>query len=183
MTASVIGRRYGRALLELAHEAGQESEVRKGLEELLASWTASPELRGIFENPGVGADQRRAILDAVGAKMSLPTLVTNTLKLLADRRRLRHVPELVEAYLELADADAGGLRAEVTTAGDMPESYFAELQKTLAENLGREVTLVKKQDPALIAGVVTKVGDMVFDGSLRSRLRELEDTMLNAETA
>lgn len=183
MTASVIGRRYGRALLELASEAGQETEVRKGLEQLLVSWNESAELRGIFENPGVGAEQRRAILDALGSKMGLPGLVTNTLKLLADRRRVRHVPELVEAYLELADADAGGLRAEVTTAGEMPESYFADLQKTLSENLGREVTLVKKQDPALIAGVVTKVGDLVFDGSLRSRLRELEDSMLDAETA
>ena len=183
MTTSVIGRRYGRALLELATEAGQESEVRKGLEDLLTSWNESAQLRGIFENPGVGAEQRRALLDAVGEKMGLPGLVTNTLKLLADRRRLRHVPELVDAYLELADADAGGLRAEVTTAGDMPESYFTELQKTLSDNLGREVTLVKKQDPALIAGVVTKVGDMVFDGSLRSQLRELEDAMLNAETA
>jgi len=179
VSGSQLGRRYARALFELGEEQGQTDRIQKGLEALVATWSESKELQDVFENPAVGAENRNAVIDAVGKRMALPPLLLNTLKLLSDRRRLRHVPELAEAYFDLAEARTGRVRAEVITATAMPETYFTKLQQTLEKATGKKVVLVKKQDPELIGGVVTRVGDRVFDGSIRSRLADLEATLLS----
>lgn len=176
--SSSIGRRYARALLELANEQNLTAKVRSDFDGLLATWNESRELRAVFENPAVTAEMRASVLDAISKRLGLAPILTNTLRLLSDRRRLRHVPEVAEAFAELAEEATGGVVAEVTTATAMPESYYAQLQKTLEEALGKKITLHKKQDPTLIAGVVTRVGDTVLDGSLRTRLEELKAQML-----
>ncbi len=176
--SSAIGRRYARALLELANEQNQTAKLRRDFDSLLATWNESRELRDIFENPAMTTEMRASVLDAVSKRLGLAPILVNTLRLLSDRRRLRHVPEVAAAFAELAEEATGGVVAEVTTATAMPESYFVQLSKTLEEAFGKKITLQKKQDPALIAGVVTRVGDTVFDGSLRTRLEELKAQML-----
>ncbi|MFW6049592.1 MAG: F0F1 ATP synthase subunit delta [Myxococcota bacterium] len=179
MTAvGTLARRYAKALLELAEEQGQLEQVGRELAGLREAWDASEDLRDAFENPAVTAEQRRAILDALATRMGLSPTVTNALRLLSDRRRLRHLPEVAEAFERLAEAKEGRIRAEVTTAAAMPEPYYAELQKALESVTGRKVALVRHEDPSLIGGVITKVGDRVFDGSLRARLNELEEQLL-----
>ena len=106
------------------------------------------------------------------------TLSASTLLLLADRGRLRNVPEIAAAFQELAELRAGKLRAEVTTAVPMPDAYYAEIQKAIETATGRQVVVAKNQDPSIIAGVVTRVGDKVFDGSLKARLREMREQLL-----
>lgn len=178
MNASGLAKRYAKALLELASEQGELDRVHKDLETLLATWNESAELQEVFENPSIGAEQRKAVIRAVADKMGLSLTVKNTLLLMSDRQRLRHLPELVAAYQQLAEAKGGRVRAEVVTAAPMPEAYFAQLEKTLEAVTGKKVTIVRKQDESLIAGVVTRVGDKVFDGSLRSRLDELREELL-----
>ncbi len=178
MKGSTVGRRYARALLEVAEEQKQVPKVQKDLEDLLASWQGSRELRTTFENPAFGADLRAKILDQLVQRMGLSTLVASTLKLLADRQRLRHLPDVAAAFFALAQEGAGSVVAEVTTATELPDAYYAKLQATLEKSLGKKVSLVKKTDPTLVAGVVTRIGDKVFDGSVRSSLRQLEDRLL-----
>lgn len=175
---SAVGRRYAKAILELAIEGDQLDKVEEDLTALRDAWGGSEDLRDAFENPAVGAEQRRGILDQLAQRMGLAPTVHNALRLLSDRRRLRHLPEVVEAFQQLAEKRAGKVRAEVATASAMPESYFQELQKALESVTGKKVALVKKEDPTLIGGVVTRVGDKVFDGSLRARLNELEEELL-----
>lgn len=178
MKGSAVGRRYAKALLEVAEEQKQVPKVHKDLEDLLASWQESRELRATFENPAFGPELRTKILDELSKRMSLSPLVANTLRLLSDRQRLRHLPEVVESFFALSQQGAGGVVAEVTTATELPETYFAKLQATLEKSLGKKVSIVKKVDPTLVAGVVTRIGDRVYDGSLASSLRKLEDRML-----
>jgi F-type H+-transporting ATPase subunit delta len=90
------------------------------------------------------------------------------------------VREIADAFAALAEAGDGVLRAEIVTASDLPDAYFAQLEKTLAASTGKKVVLVRKKDPALVGGVVTKVGDKVYDGSLRARLMDLRSQMLSA---
>jgi F-type H+-transporting ATPase subunit delta len=175
---SAIGRRYAKALLEVAEEQKQVPKIQKDLEDLLATWRASRELRSLFENPAFGPDVRTKILDALITRTSPSPVVANTLRLLSDRQRLRHLPDVAEAFFALAQEGAGAVVAEITTASELPEAYFTKLQATLEKSLGKKVSIVKKTDPSLVAGVVTRIGDKVFDGSLRSSLRHLEETML-----
>lgn len=178
MSSSSVGRRYAKALLSLADEQKQTARVQKELVDFAETWKASPELRSVFENPKVDDASRKKVLGAVLDRMAASPLVKNALNLLAERGRLKHVPEVADAFSGLASARTGTITAEVTTASALPESYFAELQKALEKATGKKVTLVTKQDPSLIAGVVTRVGDRVIDGSVRSRLSELQEELL-----
>ena len=177
--STALGRRYGRALLELADEAKLREKIGKELESLQGAWDTSGELREVFVNPSVDAEVRKKIIVALSEKLGLHTFVVNTLKLLADRQRIEHLPEVIAAYLEIANAAEGRVVAEVITAKPMPASYYAKLEKVLEEATGSKVTIERSEDPSLIGGVVTRVGDLVFDGSLRTRLNELKETMLS----
>ena len=177
MSASVIGKRYARALLQLL-DAGAIERAGRELKEFTAAWNASRELRGVFENPSIVQQARRAVLREVAQQMGMLEPVRDLLLLLSDRRRIRHVPEIADAFEAMAEARGGRVRAEVITASALPPGYFAELEKVLREVTGKQVVLSHRVDPALIGGVVTKIGDQVYDGSVKSRLSELKEELL-----
>jgi F-type H+-transporting ATPase subunit delta len=176
---SALGRRYARALLDLATEAGKAEAIGTQLNDLVLAWQTNRELREVFENPAFGAETRKSVLTSLGDRMKLETLLVRVLTLLSDRRRMRHFPEVADAYRDLAEQRAGRVRAEVITATSMSSAYIAELTKTLEQVTGKKVTVTTREDPSLIGGVVAKVGDKVFDGSLKTRLEELRDELLN----
>ena len=169
MIAGGVAKRYSRALFELASAEKQIEPIGRQLSEFAAAWDASDELRGIFENPAYTPDVRKKVVLGLAERLgALPTL-KNGLLLLAERGRLRFVREIADAFAALAETSAGVVRAEIVTATDLPESYFAQVERTLAASTGKKVVLVRRKDPALLGGVVTKVGEKVYDGSLRAR--------------
>jgi F-type H+-transporting ATPase subunit delta len=100
--------------------------------------------------------------------------------LLVDRRRARALPYLAQTLRELADARKGLLRAEVTTAAPLSDTYYARLEAQLEKMTGKRVVVERRTDPTLIAGVVTRIGDRILDGSLRTRLQSLRDALMPA---
>jgi F-type H+-transporting ATPase subunit delta len=180
MSIGTLARRYARALLELANEQRQVDRVKKDLEELSAMWSASSELRVLFENPQFGAAARTATLSEIITRAGVSPLVRNAALYLADQGRIRALPEIASAFGLLAEQAAGTVRAEVTSASPLSESYYLQLQRALEQVTGKRVAIERKTDASLIAGVVTKVGDKVFDGSVRTRLAELKETLKSA---
>jgi len=179
MSTTAVGRRYGRALFDLAKANGAVEEVGQSLSDFVAGWEESPDLQSLFGNPSYRADTRIAVLKEMANAMFLSDFVLKSLCLLSDRGRMAHIPEIYQAYRDLAEADSGRVRAEVITASDLPDSYFEELEATIARITGREVTLTRRTDPSLIGGVVTRIGDQVFDGSIKHHLTELKAELLS----
>lgn len=179
MKSSLVGRRYARALLDLAEQAKQTDRVAKDLSDFADSFEKSRELRTVFESPQVARATRQQVLTAVLDRMAVSPIVKSTLLMLADRGRLKHIGEVAASFEQLAEQRAGKVRAEVTSATPLDDAYYLELQKALEAATGKKVVVVKKEDPTLIAGVVTRVGDRVFDGSVRSKLRELSEELLS----
>jgi F-type H+-transporting ATPase subunit delta len=178
-----LGRRYAKALLELAREQDDLDSVLRDVGALSGAWETSPELREIVRNPVVPRPALKAAVDAVMEKLGCSKLVRNTVNLLADKGRLAYLGEVLHALEELAEAETGRVRVEVVSAKPLSDAYYAQLTEKLKRVSDREVVLVKKEDPSLIGGVVTRVGDRVFDGSLSNRLSELRETLLaNGET-
>jgi F-type H+-transporting ATPase subunit delta len=175
---SAFGRRYAKALLELAREQGETDPVLRDVGALSAAWKESAELREIVRNPVVPKPALKATVDAVMEKLGCSKLVRNTVNLIADKGRLPHLEEVLHALEELAEAETGRVRVEVVSAKPLSDAYYSRLTDKLKRVTDREVVLVKKQDPSLIGGVVTRVGDQVFDGSLSNRLSELKETLL-----
>ncbi len=179
MTVSVFGKRYASALLHLAADGSAIEQIGRDLRDFANAWASSKELRVAFENPQVSQASRKQIIAELAAQSGMHEKVRDTLSLLSDRQRIRHVAEIADAYEALAEARSGRLRAEITTAAQLPEAYFAELERTLRGITGgRDVTLVRKIDPSLVGGVIARVGDQVFDGSLKNRLSELKTELL-----
>ncbi len=180
---SPLGRRYAKALLELAREQGELDAVLRDVGALAAAWKVSPELREVVRNPIIAKPALKACVDAVMQKLDCSKLVRNTVNLLADKGRLGYLGEVLDTLEELAEAETGRIRVEVVSAKPLSDVYYTQLTEKLERVTGREVVLVKKEDPSLIGGVVTRVGDRVFDGSLSNRLSELRETLLaNGET-
>jgi F-type H+-transporting ATPase subunit delta len=175
---SAVGRRYAKALLDLASQQKQEDAMGKELDALASAWETSRELRDVFQSPNVDAPARTKVIDALAARMGLSVTTKNAVKLLADRNRFRFIRGIARAYHTLREERGGVVLAEVISATALPDAYFLELERALGLVTGRKVRIQKSVDPSLIAGVVTKVGDKVFDGSVKNRLAELRATML-----
>jgi F-type H+-transporting ATPase subunit delta len=177
--SSALAKRYAKALLALAEENREVGRIQTDLEQFCEAWKTSGELRELFSNPGFGMELRRKVVDELSQRMNFSSLLKNTLRLLTDRRRIRHIPAIADAFFTMSEEKAGRVHAEVISATPMPESYLQELQKVLENVTSRKVVLEHREDPSLIAGIVTRVGDKVFDGSLRSRLSSLREQLLN----
>jgi F-type H+-transporting ATPase subunit delta len=181
MSIGVVGKRYAGALLQLAIEAQAVDRIGVDLRDFAATWAQSRDLRAAFENPSVSQQTRATILRDIAQQTGMHDRTRDFLLLLSDRKRLGHLAEVSEAFDMLAEARSGKVRAEVRSASALPESYFRELERALRAATGRDVVVVHEVDPSLIAGVVTKVGDQIFDGSVKNRLVELRDELLRSQ--
>ena len=175
---SAVGRRYAKALLELAREQGELDAVLRDVTSISDAWKESADLRDLVRNPVVPKPALKSAMNAVLERLGVSQLTRNTVNLLTDKGRLSQLNEVLEALDELAEAETGKVRVEVTSAKPLSEAYYDRLAEKLQRATDKEVVLVKKQDPSLIGGVVTRVGDQVFDGSLSNRLSELKESLL-----
>ncbi len=177
MTTGAVGKRYARAILDLATEQQQVERAGLELSQLSALWSESRDLRELFANPSFSAETRKGVLSQVLARAAISPLVRSSVLYLADCGRLAALPDVARLFGELASAQAGTVRALVTSASPLNEAYYSHLQRVLEQVTGKKVSIEKQLDPSLIAGVVTRVGDRVFDGSLRARLDEIRETL------
>ncbi|MGB0679642.1 MAG: ATP synthase F1 subunit delta [Polyangiales bacterium] len=180
MSRRSIARSYAAALLALAEDRKQVAEVERDLDQVADLWQQAPELRQVAENPTFSTEAQAQVVAAVLERLGVGTLVRHTLALMAQKRRLGCLAELFPAFSDLAAASTGTLHAKVTTAKPLPDAFYVRLTQMLASVAGREVVIRRRSDPALIAGVCTQIGDMVFDGSLQGRLRRLRASLLTA---
>lgn len=178
MSVSIVARRYARALLELGLEEGQLDSMVREIDAVAEAWETSPDLRNALENPIVSLAAKKAVMSDLAEALQASATARRALLLLVDRRRTRALPYIASALREMADARKGLLRAEVTTAEPLSDGYYARLQKQLEAMTGQRVVVDRRTDPSLIGGVITRIGDRILDGSLRTRLQSLRDALL-----
>jgi F-type H+-transporting ATPase subunit delta len=177
MIPGVIAKRYATALLELGAEGNQLDALVDEIARAAAAYETSDELRNAFENPLISHGAKKQILNDIVDRLGLGTTARSFLGLLIDRRRIRALPPIATRLREMADLRRGLTRAEVLTAMPLPEEYFEKLQRELERITGRKIALDRKLDPSLICGVLIRMGDTVYDGSLIARLKQLKETM------
>lgn len=177
MSVSLVARRYATALYELGNETGELDTLTGEIDRLAVSYKESPELRAALENPLIAHASKRAVVNEIAERLSASQLTKNALAMLVDRRRIKTLPFIARALRELADRKKGVLRAEVSSAAPLGDAYYARLQEQLRRITGKQVVIDRTDDPTLIAGVVTRIGDRVLDGSLRTRLLAMKDAL------
>ena len=169
-----VARRYARALISVAGDSGGIDTVLEPLDAFARALESEPELTDLLVNPAYSRLQRAAVVEAMlkhlGAKE--PAFV-NLIKLLCDRGRLVHLPQIARLYRDLADERAGRVRGKVTTAVELSKESLAKLGKTLEKATQRSVVLETRVDPTILGGASAQVGSMVYDGTLRTQLEDL----------
>jgi F-type H+-transporting ATPase subunit delta len=178
MIPSAVALRYAKALFALGEESGQLEAIVAELGRAASTYESSAELRQALENPLVPHPAKRSIVTEVAQRLSLGASSKNTLLLLSDRRRLRALPAIVRELRVLSDKKRGVVRAVVTTAKPLSAAYQERLKVQLEKMTGKKVELDVSEDASLLAGVVARIGDRVYDGSLRSRLAEMRTQLL-----
>jgi len=177
--AGSVARRYARALIEVAAEDDHHERVGKELE-AVAHALAVPEARHLLANPSFSEEQRRELAEALGKELRLSPLSRNFLAYLVDRQRLGSLEMIARVYGDLLDKKVGRVRAVVTSALPLEHRDLNHVREALEKATDRTVVLEAKTDPAIVGGLVTQVGAMVYDGSLKTQLERLRDELKQA---
>jgi F-type H+-transporting ATPase subunit delta len=173
-----IGRRYAQAIFEIGKEEGNALALADQIDDFAKSYDASDELKTVLENPLVPDSTREAIVVELATRVGAGASAQKALRVVTQRRRLRALPDIARHLRRLCDEDAKVVRAEVISAGPLGEAYLSRLKAELERATGQKVLLSHSVDAALIGGVITRIGDRVIDGSLRSRLATLREAAL-----
>src|SRR5262245_20500691 len=177
MRSSAAARRYARALFGIAQETGAVAQVRGELAGMAALFESEPALRNALFRPLHPVAERRAVLRSLCQRLSLTPTVRNFFAYAIDQRRLVDFDAIRSEFEALADTAAGVIKAHVVSAASLDGAQRARLQSALAARTGRTVELEVSVDPALIGGAVATVGNVVFDGSLRTQLAQLRNAL------
>ena len=173
MTGGTAAHRYAKALFGLAQDEHRHREVREELDNLRSLFASSRDLRDTLLTPLHPAEERKSALKAISDLASISPLVQNFVAYLIEKRRLIDFAAIVAAYGELADNAEGLLTAQVVAASPLDDRRQDRLRRALSERTGQEVRLEIEVDSSLIGGAIAKVGDLIFDGSLRTQLGQL----------
>ena len=174
--ASLSGR-YALALFELARDARSIDAVEASLAMVRDALRDSSDLRTLIASPVVGRGTATKTVLAVADQLGLDATTRSFLGVLAENRRLGELPAIVRAYRTLASRHRGELTAEVTSAHPLTEDQVVELKQQLRQRVGREVAVDLSVDPALLGGLVVRIGSQMIDSSIRTRLNALAHAM------
>jgi F-type H+-transporting ATPase subunit delta len=176
---SGIAGRYASALFELASEAKALDKVSDALDAFLTLLDGSPDLERLVKSPVFTADKQVAALAGVLKKAKIDCLAANFLKLVAAKRRLFAVRGMIAAYKALVAEKKGIVSAEVTVAAPLSEKNRAAVLEALEARAGKKIALTEKVDPAIIGGLVVKIGSRMIDASLKTKLNAMKIAMNN----
>ncbi len=174
--ASLAGR-YALALFGLAEEQKQLDAVAASLAAVKQALAESAEFAALTTSPLVGRDEAvRAVAAAAGA-MGLDPITSNFLGVLAKNRRLAKLPAIIRAFTLLAARHRGEITAEVTSAHPLDAGQVDAIRQNLRTRMGTDIAVDLAVDPAILGGLVVKIGSKMIDGSIRTKLNSLAQAM------
>jgi F-type H+-transporting ATPase subunit delta len=177
-----IARRYAKAFLDVAQEADATDWLLRDVVAFAAVANQNGgELYDALSNPVFKVEERKAVLGAVLAKLESHPLARNLLMLLIEKGRFAELQFIAEAYGDMADERAGRVKVVVETAAPITGGLEAEVRAALERTTGKQVILETRTNPALIGGMVARVGSKVYDASVRSRLDDIRRRLIEAQ--
>lgn len=178
MIAGSLARRYARALLEVGNAKQNTEQIVRELDDLQKTFAASRDLTEAMTNPVFPRTRRRAVLEAVMDRAVVSQATHNFMLVLLERERIEYLGAIARELSEMLDAQVGRVRATVTSARPLPADFNGAIQGALEATTGKKVVLETREDAALIGGVVAQIGDVVYDGSIRTQLERLREHFL-----
>ena len=176
-TSKGIATRYATAVFGLADEQDDIQTLQQNVVILKEALDKSMDLTSLISSPIYSRDQQQAAITAIARKLGLSPVLTNTLSLMATKRRLFVVPTFLIVLGDLIAASKNEITAEVVSATSLSKGQLDKLAKTLKANFSKDVKINETVDPRLIGGMIVKVGSRMIDTTIKAKLNSLQNVM------
>ena len=179
-TASIsmgVASRYAKAIFDLVVESKEVAKLETDVENLARALNDSQDLRDLTSSPIYTRDEQKGAIVAIGNKMNLLVNLTNTLALMASKRRLFVMDSFLGQLKFLIAEHKGEMTADVVTAKSLTKAQSEKIAKAIKDRVGKEIKINASIDESIIGGIVIKVGSKMIDTSIRSKLNSLQTVM------
>lgn len=178
MIVSVVAKRYAKALVALAKEHGRLVDTGAQLRRLTQLIEGTPELKSLLYNPTINRRFKEDLLADLAQRLDLGAMELNFVRLLLEKGRLPHMPQIVALYEELAEEAQNRLRVRVRSAFPLTPALQEEVRQRFAQYTSKDIVIDQELDPTLIGGIVAQMGSLVLDGSLRNELQRIKTELV-----
>jgi F-type H+-transporting ATPase subunit delta len=169
--------RYARALLDVSRKEGDPQAIGLELDAFVSLVENNAALHRALVNPAVPVTRKSALLRELLSRVEMSPILAKLLALLAGRDRLVLLPDLRDEYRRRLMDYMNVVQAEVTSAVPLPAAAVQAIERAIAERTGRTVAMTARVDASLIGGVVTRIGSVVYDGSVKRQLEKMKDAL------
>lgn len=181
MTPRAAAARYAKALFDVTLNEGDVQRVQDELQRFVDVLRVHDALATVLTNPAIPVERKRALVNALARRVGMTSRpLTKLMLLLADHDRLRLVPHVAAAYRDRLMDHQKIVRGEVTSAIPLGEDRLRSLQESLARATGRMVLLESRVDPAILGGIIARVGSTVYDGSVTTQLQKMKQALVES---
>lgn len=182
MRHTILARRYGKALFSLGKEQGKTEEYSAMLGDIAALYDAgSAGLGDAVTNPMYPLDVRQKVMAKIAELVQADAIMTSFLNLLIEKKRADILPDIAHEMQVMVDKDMNLSHGSIVSAVELDSSLLGKIQTTLEKLTGNRVILETQVDPSIIGGIIAKVGDLVLDGSIKTQLNGLKESIKGRE--
>ena len=182
MKNTILARRYAKALFSLGKEQGKTEEycdILNNIASLYADLASG--VGGAVTNPLYPLDVRQKVMGKIAESAEADALMTAFLNLLIEKKRADILPDIAEQMQAMVDKDQNVSHGSIISAIDLDTTLLSKIQATLEKLTGNKVILETQVDPSIIGGIIAKVGDLVLDGSIKTQLNGLKESIKGRE--
>ena len=177
MKDDIVAKRYARALYDLGKEEGLQDKFLEDMEAIVSILEESDEFRAIMESPLYDILLKRRIMGELIKQIKLTKYMENFLGILLDKDRFVYLKSILDSYRQTVDEASGRVRATVTSAMELDKTQLERIAGTLKQIVKKEVDLDISIDPALIGGLIAEVEGMIYDGSVKTQIVRLKQSL------
>lgn len=178
MRRTSVARRYAKALIEIGQDDGNYEKLGSEMRDILAVFKGNPELMKVLLNPMYGIEERSVLIKKVGGAVGAGEVVEKFLNLLVEARNINLIEEICTAYFVMEDELCGRLRVHVSCPVELTDKLVKSVRDKLGKETGKQIIVTHAEDPALIGGPVIRIGNTLYDGSMRGQLSRIKEKLL-----
>jgi F-type H+-transporting ATPase subunit delta len=178
---TILARRYAKALFTVGKENGEFESYNDTLQGLAELYVTHTEVVDALTNPLYPLEFRQKVMVGIVKSSGVDKVMGNFLNLLVEKKRAEILPEIAEEFQIMVDMEKNISHGMVISAVELSDTLQASVKATLEKLTGKKVELSTSVDPSLIGGIIAKVGDLVLDGSIRTQLAGLKDSIKGRE--
>ncbi|MBI5328147.1 MAG: ATP synthase F1 subunit delta [Deltaproteobacteria bacterium] len=178
MKKDAAAKKYAKALIEIGQDENRYREIGKELRNISAVFADNPELKRFAINPMYKLEDRQGLVEKVADTIEISPLVKKFLSVLVETRGIGIVEDISSSYSKMEDELSDRVKVTIESAIDLDEGRLKEIQKRLHEITRKEVAIVIEKNQALIGGLVFKIGNTIFDGSIKNQLQRVKEKII-----